>query len=294
MSDCRQKCDSVATLYFRAAMGVGAVVLPCAALMVVGILFDGMNLAIAVAAICAVGLAAIGCLLWRIGAEGRTSASPQSGAAMLEFVMVLPIALMLVLLMVQSSGLMVGNLCVNYASYCAARCAAVTVPLNVSNSEGPNIVASGQSAKSERIRLAAVWAMMPVSCSSPEVSPVQGAEIIEAMENLFDAYGAPSPGWVSGGLENRLGYADEYTSIDLSPPADGDIYADDEDLVVTVSHTFYLAVPYAGYLFTKMDSENAVDLNFAPGEYGLVIRSTAVLTNEGPTDYIEPESFIYE
>ena len=198
-------------------------------------MFDGMNLAIAVAAICAVGLAAIGCLLWRIGAEGRAfdmdmnRGNAQSGAAMLEFVMVLPIALMLVLLMVQSSLLMVGNLCVNYASYCAARCAAVTVPLNVSSSEGANIVASGQSAKSERIRLAAVWAMMPVSCSSRDVSPIEAAEIIDAMENLFDAYGAESPGWISGGLENRLGYADEYTSIDLSPPADGDIYADDED-----------------------------------------------------------------
>ena len=77
----------------------------------------------------------------------------------------------------------------------------------------------------------------------------------------------------------------------LTEPPAGESYGDEEDLTVTVSHTFYLAVPYGGRLFALMDSGNAVDLDFAPGEYGLIIRATSTLTNEGAPDFIEPESF---
>ena len=159
MSNDREQRDSAGASPRRAALGAIVFILPCAALVAAGVFLEGLALAVAVGVISAAGLAAICCVLWRAGQRNRRTANGQSGVAMLEFAMVLPIGLILVLLMIQSSLLMVGNLCVNYAAYCAARSAIVTVPLDLSNSEPHNVVAfGGTTGKTERIRLAAVWA----------------------------------------------------------------------------------------------------------------------------------------
>jgi len=276
----------------RAALGVLVCLGPWAALAAASVLLEGFYLALAAAVICAMGIAAIGSVLWRAGSGQGRRAGAQDGTAMLEFAMVLPILLMLVLLMVQSSLLMVGNLCVNYAAYCAARSAVVTVPLNLNDREVHNVVAFGDaSGKLERIRQAAVWAVMPVSCASVEVPPLDASDLEDALDELFGVHGLATPAWVTRQLRHRLGYADRYTSVDLEPPRGGDAYGDNEDLTVTVWHTFYLAVPYGGRLFALMDSQNAVELDFAPGQYGLVMRATETLTNEGAADFIEPEIF---
>lgn len=277
----------------RAALGTAVCVVPCAALAAAGVFLEGLALAAAVGFISAAGLVAIGCVLWRAGQRNGRAVDSQGGVAMLEFAMVLPIGLILALLMVQSSLLMVGNLCVNYSAYCAARCAIVTVPLDLSDSEPHNVVAfGGSSGKIERIRQATVWAVMPVSCSAPEIVPEDAGDLQQGLDDLFGVYGLETPSWVGRQLRHKLGYADRHTSIDLEPPANGDVYGDNEDLTVTAVHTFYLAVPYASWLFAIMDSKNAVDLGFVGAdEYGLVIRATSVLTNEGVADFIEPETF---
>jgi len=100
-----------------------------------------------------------------------------------------------------------------------------------------------------------------------------------------------TPSWVTRQIRHKLGYADRHTSVDPEPPANGDVYGDNEDLTVTVVHTFYMAVPYGAWLFAVMDSTNAVDLDFGADEYGLLIRATSVLTNEGVADFIDPETF---
>ncbi len=292
MSNDREQRDSVGASPRRAALGTAVCLLPCVALVPAGVFLSGMALAVAVAVISAVGLAAIGCVLWRAGQRNRRTVDPEGGVAMLEFAMVFPIGLMLSLLMVQSSLLMVGNHCVNYAAYCAARSAIVMVPLDLSNNEPHNVVAfGGASGKTERIRQAAVWAVMPVSCSAPEITPLAVTDLENGLDDLFDSYGVATPLWVRSQLRYRLGYADEHTSIELDPPANGDIFGDNEDLRVTVVHTFYMAVPYASSLFAAMDSQNAVELGFGAGEYGLIIRSAEVLVNHGVPDFIEPEIF---
>jgi hypothetical protein len=276
----------------RAALGAAVCLLPCAALVAAGVFLDGMALAMAVGVISAVGLVAVGCVLWGAGKRNRCTANGEGGVAMLEFAMVFPIGLILSLLMVQSSLLMVGNLCVNYAAYCAARCAIVTVPLNFSDREPHNVVAfGGSSGKTERIRQAAVWAVMPVSCSAPEITPLATTDLEAGLNDLFSSYGVETPSWVNRQLRHRLGYADEHTSVDVQPPANGDVYGDNEDVRVTVAHTFYMAVPYAASIYAAMDSQNAVELGFAAGEYGLIIRSSQALVNHGVADFIEPETF---
>ena len=110
-----------------------------------------------------------------------TTASPaasrgQDGAAIVEFVMVLPILLMIVLVMVQSSLLMAGNLCVHYSAYCAARGAIVYVPFDSPPTEPPNAVlgSSIDSYKRMRIKQAAVWAL--AQFHEPEALPALMSE----------------------------------------------------------------------------------------------------------------------
>lgn len=249
---------------------------------------------------CVVGLGLIGGMLWRAGAAQRLRNRNQDGQVILEFAMVLPIALMLALVMTQSSLLMGGNLCVHYAAYCAARSAIVQVPANATAFEPPNIVIPdlSSSQKQQRVRMAAAWAVFPVSCGHKDYpadalfSPLADS-LADGLEKFFKAYsGAPKPSWVNKEkFARKLTYAWNKTTVDLAPPADGVRYVEHEDLHLTVTHDLYLAVPYANWFFTAMDSRNGGPLDFGTGQYMMRIKATCALTNEGGQDFVEPESF---
>ena len=225
----------------------------------------------------------------------------QSGVAILEFVMVMPIALFLVLMMAQSALLLVGHMTVNYASYCAARSAIVIVPLDRTDVTGepPNVLDMDAhhdyTAKHDAIRQAAIWAVLPISSSSRRLAD-GGSDVLEkGLQEIFDTYGRGQvPRWMFRLLERKLTYADEYTEVWLDEPANGSgFYGDGEVLVTYVRHTFYLSIPYAGRLYSLLDSFHGVELGFGPGEYGMEITASCGLTNEGGRDVIELERFPY-
>ncbi len=251
----------------------------------------------------AAALLAVCWALWQAGAAGRQRRDGQSGAAVLEFAMALPIALVLVLIMTQSSLLMGGNLCVHYAAYCAARSAIVQIPRDLSPSEPPNVVTEGGSSKRLKIKLAAVWAVMPVSSSSKQL-PTGSGSIADDLKSFFDDYDVDPPGWLrSDKLGRMMNYAEEHTQIELMQRVDMGqdeppeyhtlsypyIYGEHEEVRVVVRHKFYLAVPYADWLFHQMGKANGVDLG--DGYFGLMIDAATSLTNEGTQDYIEIEKF---
>jgi hypothetical protein len=263
---------------------------------------------------CAVLLAAVLGMLWRAGARGRSSRSGSSrqGNAAIEFALALPFLIMLVLVMAQSSLLMGGNLCVHYAAYCAARSAIVQVPCVGDAQEPPNVVSDPAfSGKMARIKQAAVWAVMPVSCGDSEISPSQSvgvAELQKALTTFFAQYGKQPPTWIANRLTRKFTYADEYTTVDMNAPVNPPKYrpygradrlqypnlqqADyvPEDLTVRVHHTLYLSVPYAAWLFAKA-SADGVALDFGHNQYGMKIDVPCTLTNEGVQDYVDVESF---
>jgi len=243
-----------------------------------------------IALLCAAGLAAIGRMLWAIGARARPARRGEQGAAILEFVLVLPFALMLILIMVQSMLLMTGNLCVHYSAYCAARSAIVAIPDDLSPAEPPNELGPPDaSGKIRRIHLAAVWALMPVSCGSRDIAEAEVGELTDGLDRFFSSYGKETPPWVHAYLGRKMRYADENTLVEIEPPEEDETYAHNEDIGVKVTHTFYMSVPYANKLFSY--ASGGVELDFAAGEYGMVMRATSYLTNEGVRDWVEIEKF---
>ena len=244
---------------------------------------------------CAAALAGLACALWRAGAACRAAGRRrQEGAAILEFALALPIALMLVLVMIQSSLLMGANLCVHHAAYCAARSAVVQIPAGGGESlfEPANVVVDEYaSGKYSRIRTAAVLALLPISCGSSDIPAGDAGPLIDGLQEFFARYRSPAPPWLTAQLARRMYYADEpdNTVVQVHPwPLDRP-YGESEDIEVRVHHTFYLSVPYAGSLFARLDGRDGVELPLGDGEYGMRIHASCTLTNEGVRDYVDEE-----
>ncbi|MCY2927086.1 MAG: pilus assembly protein [Planctomycetota bacterium] len=95
-------------------------------------------LAGAVALSCLLLLALLGRAMLLAAAHARKAhRTGQEGQAILEFALVMPILLMIVLVMIQVSLLMGGLVNLHYSAYCAARAGVVAVPLQT-NSEAQN------------------------------------------------------------------------------------------------------------------------------------------------------------
>ncbi|MDP6045434.1 MAG: pilus assembly protein, partial [Phycisphaerae bacterium] len=239
------------------------------------------------------GLLVVCVMLVRIGARARARDRSQDGGAIVEFALVLPIAVTLVLLLAQASFLMVGHLCVQYSAYCAARAAIVAIPDDLAQygGEAQNYVdpEPNSSMKQGRILRAAAWAVMPVSCAIEAQAEASRPELVNGIEEFFSAYGESTPGWVKTKLQRKWQYAVDHTFVELEPPLSGDVYGEAEDIQVSVAHTFYLSVPMARTIFAAF--EDGVELDIGNGEYGLVMRATCTLTNEGVQDYVDEETF---
>jgi hypothetical protein len=246
----------------------------------------------AVALGCAAAAAWLGAGLVVMGRRARRPGTAEGGA-MVEFALVLPFLLMIVLLMVQSALLMGGQLCVNYAAFCAARSAVVQVPADFGRSEPPN---DPGPRKMARVRLAALWAVMPVSYGGYEQQSTDGPALREGLEQFFASYGQDAPGWVDDRLARKLGYAERYTDVSLSPEQTQDYPLDDEpytgyaanaDVRAEVTHTLHLAVPFAARIFAA--GEDGVEL--PGGEYGMAMRTRCTLINQGEQNYVDVESW---
>ncbi len=232
------------------------------------------------------GVSVLCTALWRMGASQRRQRDGQGGAAMVEFVLVFPMMLLMVLLLVQGMLLMSGNLCVHYAAFCAARSAVVEVPVTTAAEPHNVVLAPENSGKYARIREAAVYAVMPVSCSED----IMADQHLAIQDSLSGFFGGRPPGWVTW-LGRKQRYAEEYTKVDLGPPANGDKYAKNEDIAVTVRHTFYLSIPYARRIFSLGNDGVRMNLGSLGGDYGTIITATCRLTNEGVQDYVDVERF---
>ncbi|MHC4481717.1 MAG: TadE/TadG family type IV pilus assembly protein, partial [Planctomycetota bacterium] len=164
--------------------------------------------------VCAVLFAVVVRLLWELGRPYRKRRRSEDGLAIIEFTLAFPFLLGLALLMAQTSLVMVGNVCVHYSAFCAARAAVVTVPKDFGDQEPRNRLLDQDDpiTKMHRIKRAAAWAVMPVSCGGEGINAAEG-EIAQGVDRFFAVQGLESPGWADERLARKFQYAMDHTEV---------------------------------------------------------------------------------
>lgn len=239
------------------------------------------------------GLELVLLAMFRLGRLKRQAmAGDERGVAIIEFALLFPFAMALVLILIQTSLAMVGNLFVHYAAYCGARSAVVWVPANLVESSGVTppeprnrMESPGQSYKYDRIRSAAVLALAPVGATiDAGGGGTVDSRVLEAgLAELFRQGGDSPPGWLGEQMRRRIEYADQHTLVTVAPPANGFEYGSREDIVVTVEHEFFLAMPYVRHVF------KGEELADRPGHYYSKITAQCRLMNQGRDDSVQIE-----
>lgn len=227
----------------------------------------------------------------------------ERGTATVEFALTMPVALFLSLVLVQLTLLMGGHIYVHYAAFAAARSAITTIPL-AAGEEEPSNVYVGQTTvgKHERIRRAAVFAVMPVSgrSASDGSSNISAEAFAQGLRQYYQANNTPTPRWVDTFAAARLRYADEHTRVEVCTTQtgkDGSVtilpiaagvahqFSPNDAVTVRVLHRFHLSVPYVRQIFADED------LPDGSGVYTL-ISAQSTLSNEGIAKNLPPKPAI--
>ena len=230
-------------------------------------------------------------LLYRIGFKWKKEIKSEDGVILLEFVLLLPILLFLVLVMVQSSLIMGGYLNLNYASFCAARTAIVQVPRNLSDEPRNTLASYDDATSSEKlsnIKFAAVWALIPTGATDYSATSENAGTIISGIRQTIQATGGGEPAWLDSMLASKISYVEDNTTVTVQPPIIGYEYGEHEDIRITVTHNLYLNVPLAGRFFAALDS-NSVEID--NGKRAVRIKIPCAMPNEGKQDWIDTEQF---
>ncbi|QNN21573.1 pilus assembly protein [Planctomycetales bacterium ZRK34] len=217
------------------------------------------------------------------------------GTATIEFALVLPILLFVILALAQTTMLMGGNLFVHYAATAAARSAIVQIPYDYLDEPANNYYGSPGTPKYDAIQRSAAFALMPVASGPPDSAGASTASagFVDGLNQFYAAYGAQTPVWVTNLAAQRLEYALQTTHISLFRPTvqpnntvyfeplEGAIVEPKDPIRVRVEHELNLGVPYANRLFDDGEQPDGV------GRYCLIV-ATATLTNEGILDEMPP------
>lgn len=185
--------------------------------------------------------------------------------ATIEFTMVFPILLFLIMLLTQSTLLMGATMVCNHAAFAAARSAVVVVPTNEAAREEPynTVIGFDYSYKTQRIRKAAVMAVLPIAgrletTANGQLDPLA---LADGLRGYYMAHNHAAPAWIDNLMADRLRYADANTRVTLLrtrvvgsvlelTPIDGQhTFGPRDPITVQVQHRMNLALPYVGQLF---------------------------------------------
>jgi len=229
----------------------------------------------------------------------RERLSGDSGVAMVEFVLVTPILMIVMLLLVQTMLVFTGLFYVQYSAFAAARSAIVQIPTN-SSEPSNEIMTSRGSNKFDAIESAAMIAVLPVS-GRESGSTAAAGEIVSGVGEVFSVQGKGEPAWIDELLAERLAYAMNHTSVILEKVTPGndsqsvnyqvasgyEVFSPKEAIAARVRHEFALSVPLASRVFAAIGESGTYspasrngDSPGPPGQWTM-IESRAILTNEG-------------
>lgn len=255
---------------------------------------DGLSIRCAlVGAAALVGLACSAGVLRRLATARQADvATGDAGTATIEFVLVTPVLLFMVLTLIQTTLVMGANIYVHGAALAATRSAIVQIPRDLSDVTGerPNAIdPSPASPKYAAIRRAAVYALLPVGGPGDGDRP-EAQAYAAAIEHLYASYGRTVPNWVQRLAPGRLAWALDHTEVDLlrahEDDADGvrfgelapnrlHTFGPKDPVTVRVGHRLHLSMPLAHVIFADTDPDT--------GHRGrdMFLRAQYTLTNEG-------------
>ncbi|QDU35041.1 TadE-like protein [Poriferisphaera corsica] len=232
--------------------------------------------------------------LGRMTIAADNSQKAERGTAAIEFVLVFPVLLVLVLLLVQLVFLLVGNLQVQYAAYAATRSAIVYIPTDLGeNNEANKLITAHGFEKYDAIHQAAYLSLVSVSGESDSLAAhleIDVEQYVQGVSEMYLIQDRPEPKWVETLLAKRLRYAANHTDIrvtrmmnhwdlpytGMEPVYDSHLYGPRDPVGVVVKHKFNLSVPYVRALF----SDGQLGEASGGGEYAL-LEGYAVMTLEG-------------
>jgi Flp pilus assembly protein TadG len=250
--------------------------------------------------VCVVGLA-LGVRLLRRVHRGRSAGHPLTdtdGTATIEFALVVPFLLFIMLVLTQTTLLMGGNIFVHYSAYAATRTAIVQIPAEYADDPANRYTAAPGRRKHDAIRRAAALAVVPVAGrQSSSETPVRADEFVAGLRQHYAAYGRDEPNWIENFAAKRMRYAIDHTQIivyltEAAPDepsvhfreiSEGSAYRFEarDAISVRVLHRLNLPVPYANRIFATGRHE------LGTGRYRLVT-ARYTMTNEGVRDEMPP------
>ncbi len=186
---------------------------------------------------------------------GLLARDEQGGAYTLSYVMVVPIVMLLMCLIIETTLMMTAKLGTVYAAYAGARAGSVWA------------TATSWEQAEDRIERAAVQAFVPFASGSSRPGESQESSGASRYVDSYQAFvdDPVSESYVTKKYQNAV--------ASLSVTTDGPPARWDSELTVTVEYEFPFRVPGIGRLLGQPDGN---------GGYQFVLSSQAALQNEGP------------
>lgn len=195
----------------------------------------------------------------------RGNYASEAGVSALEFTLLLPFLLTLLLTILQVALIVQAKFVVNYAAYCAARSAIVSIPGGIRSTKTRKQDAHNQIAINDesapKMRIIHRAAALPLTSISPLLggAVAAGTAINPSLPGplarvaAFFSAGAKS---ASDELVQRAHYAydNANTKIEIIPRNNaqrGGRFGDHDPVTVRVTYRYYLTVPIAGRILGK-------------------------------------------
>lgn len=238
--------------------------------------------------------------------SGTDRNNSEAGASALEFLLVLPLMLALLLVILQLALVIQAKIIVNYAAFCAVRSAIVVIPARVGSrtgntlSERRNVIYSNSPERSTKMEVIRRAAAFPCLAISPEMSlnlaastgTFGDAYLDESLLTAKLAIFSPNRDYVKQTVL-RWGYAFDRQNtrievLNISGNRSSE-FKDHGHVTVKVTHRYFLTVPFANRLFGTAYRGGL----FAPAFY-LPVTEEYTLLNDGEPLFPESQKERFE
>lgn len=225
----------------------------------------------------------------------------ERGVSAIEFMLLLPLLLVIMLTILQMTLIIQAKFVVNYAAFCAVRSAVVTIPGTVDGGDEAKNQIKHDDSDSKKMQMIRRAAQFPCTAISPRLT---ADNILSLSESTGLGLTVPDPSFLlqlgkvalftpasSPGPEvlaqffTRVPYAfaDANTTIELSGGSGSGpmTFGVETPVTVKVTHRYFLAVPFASRLFgTKYFDDGGGIFGIRSGYY-VNITERYTLPNEG-------------